>query len=163
MKATLLSIPLALVACAGPPLLTHGADQVRGRVEGRLIATYAAGRETTRLPLPSGELTVDVVEVAVDSRARTIEAIVEWHNRSDEALRVAVADMRLDYCGEPHAAKLPLDVEMPPLRPRVRQRTVLRFELSEAPVAGIYQLHVRRVTPIDRSLDLAVKVPGPLR
>lgn len=152
-----------LVACAGPPLSTHGADQVRGRVDGRLIATYAAGRETTRLPLASGELTIDIVEVAVDSRTRTIEAIVEWHNRSDEALRVAVADMRLDYRGEPHAAKLPLDVEMPPLRPRVRQRTVLRFELGAPPVAGVYQLHVGRVTPIGRGLVLAVKVPGRAR
>lgn len=157
---TLLSILLALVACAGPPLSTHGADQVRGRVDGRLIATYAAGRETTRVPLASGELAIDVVEVAVDSRTRTIEAVVEWHNRSDEALRVAVADMMLDYRGEPHAAKLPLDVEMPPLRPRVRQRTTLRFELSAPPLAGVYQLRVGRVTPIDRSLDLAVKVPG---
>lgn len=160
---TLLSILLALVACAGPPLSTHGADQVRGRVDGRLIATYAAGRETTRVALASGELTVDVVEVAVDSRTKTIEAILEWHNRSDEALRVAVADMMLDYRGEPHAAKLPLDVEMPPLRPRVRQRTALRFELSAPPLAGVYQLRIGRVIPIDRGLDLAVKVPGPQR
>ncbi len=160
-NATLPAISLVLAACAGPDLVTHDAEKVRGRADGRLVATYAAGRETCRLAVPSGELTVDVLEVAVDARARTLEANLEWNNRSDQVLRVAVADLLLAYQSTPLGAKLPLDVEMPPLRPRVRQQTRLRFDFDGPPAVGIYTLTVRRVAPLDRALAIAIPVPGP--
>jgi hypothetical protein len=141
-------------------ILDHGARSLRGRVGGRLVAEFDAGRSTHSLQVPSGVLTADVVRVTNDYRQRRVLVQIEFDNRSDDPLHIAVADVRLDALGQPHGAKLTRDLEMPPLRPRTRQTVEFTFELDAPPPGGVYPLTIARVFPHDRPFPLRIGVPG---
>jgi len=141
----------------------HGARSLKGRVGTRLVAEFDAGRSTHSHPVPSGVLTADVTRVVNDYRQRRVVAVVEFHNRSDEPLHVAVADVRLEIDDQRFGAKLVHDVEMPPLRPRTRQTVEFTFEVDTPPRAAVYPLTIARVHPHGGRFVLAVPVPGPRR
>ena len=152
---------VALSACGSlDGVEGHGARSLKGRVGGRLIAEFDAGRSTHSHSVPSGVLTADVVRVTNDYRHHLVLARVEFNNRSDDPLHIAVADVQIDLDGQRFAAKLVKDLEMPPLRPRTRQIVEFTFEPDAAPRAGMYVLTIGKVYPYGGAFPLRVGVPG---
>lgn len=163
MKAILLLAPciLALVACSSlDGVESHGARRLYGRIGTRLVAEFDVGRTTASHDVPSGIVTADVVRVVNDQRQRQILAKVEFNNRSDDPLHIAVADVFLDVGDQRHGAKLSRDLEMPPLRPRTRQTVEFAFDLDAPSPAGVYRLMIDNVYPYGKSFPLTVRVPG---
>lgn len=163
MKALLL-VALCLAALPGCSSLagveSHGARSLRGRLGGLLVADYDAGRSTCSYDVPTGVLTADVVRVGNDQRHRRILATVEFNNRSDDPLHIAVADVFLTVAGQRHGAKLNQDLEMPPLRPRTRQSVEFAFDLDAVVQASELPLTIESVYPYRRAFVLTVRVPG---
>jgi hypothetical protein len=150
-----------LAACASLDRVEdHGARSLKGRLGGRLIAEFDAGRSTHSHDVPSGVLTADVLRVTNDHRQRLVLAVVEFNNRSDDALHIAVADVRLLLGTRRYGAKLILDLEMPPLRPRTRQTVEFTFEVDTPPPAAVYTMHIAKVFPFGGEFPLRVPVPG---
>lgn len=161
LRRAALALALPCAACASyADVESHGATTLRGRVGSRLVAEFDPGRATYSYDLPSGVLTADVLRVTNDYRHRRVIAAVEFNNRSDEPLHLAVADIALSVAGTRYGAKLTYDAEMPPLRPRTRQTVELTFELDAPPPAGIYPLAIAKVFPHPRSFPLDLRVPG---
>jgi len=152
---------LAFCACASlDGVESHGARSLYGRIGGQLVAEFDVGRSTCSYDLPSGILTADVVRVTNDQRHRRVLARVEFNNRSDEPLHIAVADVFLIVAGQRHGAKLDHDLEMPPLRPRTRQTVEFAFDLDAVAPAGEFDLVIDSVYPYRRTFRLLVRVPG---
>lgn len=163
MNALWLAVPCLplLAACSSlEGVEAHGARSLHGRIGGRLVAEFDVGRSTSSHDVPSGVLTADVVRVVNDMRHRRVLAEIEFNNRSDDPLHIAIADVFLEIGDRRHGAKLAQDLEMPPLRPRTRQTVEFAFDLDDVAVAGAYRLLIENVYPFGRSFPITVRVPG---
>ncbi|MEZ5964920.1 MAG: hypothetical protein R3F56_13855 [Planctomycetota bacterium] len=152
---------LAVAACSSlDGVESHGARSLHGRLGGLLVAEFDVGRSTCSYDVPSGVLTADVTRVTNDQRRRRVLAMVEFNNRSDDPLHIAVADVFLQVDGQRRGAKLSQDLEMPPLRPRTRQTVEFAFDLDAVAPTAVYPMSIDSVYPFRRPFELAVRVPG---